>query len=61
MAAFLDDDVIKQKQLVHMAVEVSWFTHKHDCSQTLNQTRRSDEPHLFPYSRVVVRFVACCG
>ena len=33
----------------------------HRVCQSLICSSEKSEPHLFPYSRVVVRFVACCG
>ena len=33
----------------------------HRVCQSLICSSKKSEPHLFPYSRVVVHFVACCG
>ena len=33
----------------------------HRVYQSLICSSEKSEPHLFPYSRVMVRFVACCG
>ena len=33
----------------------------HKVCQSLICSSEKSEPHLFPYSRVVVHFIACCG